>query len=206
MKASQFWVNCVCLLVFGSGLILSLASCSYRFGQQKYTDPRNTRYSAPRSSEFVEERENTDQSAYDQEVQPRARARRAAPPPPPVMEDPNMQGDLASSGRTVPAVAATTSIDKRKSQRDAVRAEIMRNKMSIRGCFTQSFGYESHSGQLIYEWEFNERGRVTSIDLISTDFKMPKFERCVQNVIKKMNFPRSASESSSKVRYPFQFQ
>jgi hypothetical protein len=123
-------------------------------------------------------------------------------PPPPAENssantDPNMEGGGA--------VAAADS--PRESQKTRVRRVILSRRLDIRACYNHAFGVEQHRGVLVYEWEYNERGRVVSVRLVSTDFNHPRFEKCIEHVISQMRFPSSPGrEVNLRIRYPFEFR
>jgi hypothetical protein len=120
---------------------------------------------------------------------------RTPPPAAQSNDDPNV-GD---SGGAVAAVDPSSS---RKSE---IRRLILQKKLDIRACYTHAFGVDKVKGQVIFEWQYNERGKVIKTTMISSDFTRPRFEKCIERIIQSITFPKSSSEVVSKVRYPFQF-
>ncbi len=160
-------------------IFLILSGCSYRLTQD--STPVDTRFSETRAPERHRAPRKVVEAPKQDDV--------ALPP-----EDPNFP--------TSSPPPETRSL----TPREEVRHIIMNHKLDIRSCYTKFFGFEHHKGQMIFEWEYNERGRVVHIHLTSSDFKMPRFEACVKKTIQRMTFPQSNQDTTSKVRFPFQFQ
>ncbi len=167
-------------------LCLGLVECSY----QIKPDSSDASASRPHKSRIKDDTADAESSANDD----------STPPPPPPMssnDDPNVE-----SGGAVAAGAVSPS----ESRKSEVRKLIMQKKLDIRSCYTHAFGVDKVKGQVVYEWQYNERGKVTKITMVSSDFQRPRFEKCIEKVVQSITFPKSDTEVISKVKYPFQFQ
>lgn len=182
--------------VLALGLVtLSMVGCSIQIKPDgsfaKRSEPQQQRA-------FRENRSSEVERVVERDVPPPPVSEPVEPPP----RDPNI-------GEPVPnpesAVVATTTPVPTPNRKEEVRKTILSRKLDFRACYNRTFGVERKKGEVVYEWDYNERGRIVNIKLVSSDFKRPKFERCVERVLKSTTFPKTDHELISRVRYPFHF-
>jgi outer membrane biosynthesis protein TonB/pSer/pThr/pTyr-binding forkhead associated (FHA) protein len=96
----------------------------------------------------------------------------------------------------------TGSIDK-----NAIEAAILAHRDEFRLCYEREINAESPdlSGRVTSSFVIGSTGRVTESGIASSTLRSPNVERCVANVIKRIQFPTPAGGGVVQVTYPFKF-
>lgn len=91
--------------------------------------------------------------------------------------------------------------------RDAVEAAIQAHRDEFRLCYEREINAETPklAGRVSTSFVIGASGRVTQTGVESTTLKNPNAERCILNVIKRIDFPTPRGGGVVQVSYPFKF-
>jgi TonB family protein len=90
---------------------------------------------------------------------------------------------------------------------NAVEAAIQAHKDEFRLCYEREINAETPNiaGQIVSSFVIGPSGRVTRAGVDSSSIKNGNVERCVTNVIKRIEFPIPRGGGVVEVRFPFKF-
>ncbi len=90
---------------------------------------------------------------------------------------------------------------------DAVEAALLAHKDEFRLCYEREINAENPNlaGRVSTSFVIGPSGRVTQAGIESTSLKHPNVERCVLQVIRRIDFPIPRGAGVVQVRYPFKF-
>lgn len=91
---------------------------------------------------------------------------------------------------------------------DAVEAALLAHKDEFRYCYEKEINAETPklSGRVGTTFVIGSSGRVTQAGIESTSLKNANVERCILNVIRRIDFPIPRGGGVVQVTYPFKFQ
>ncbi len=91
---------------------------------------------------------------------------------------------------------------------DAVEAALLAHKDEFRYCYEKEINAETPhlAGRVSTSFVIGSSGRVTQAGVASSSLKSPAVERCIVNVIKRIDFPIPRGGGVVQVTYPFKFQ
>ena len=92
--------------------------------------------------------------------------------------------------------------------REAIEAAILEHKDEFMSCYQSELnaGVSSVGGKVIPSFSIGPSGRVTTAAIASSTLNNPNMEKCVLNVLKRIQFPLPTGGVSVRVKYPFNFK
>ncbi|MBL7545484.1 MAG: AgmX/PglI C-terminal domain-containing protein [Bdellovibrionaceae bacterium] len=91
--------------------------------------------------------------------------------------------------------------------KEQVRQAISDNKRALRNCHEQFLTFKKDlGGRIVLRWKINGEGPVDTISTQASNTGYPNFDSCVNDIIKKIVFPKAPNGNSTIVIYPFLFQ
>lgn len=91
--------------------------------------------------------------------------------------------------------------------KESIRRALAAYRKEIRTCYERALIIKPRiSGRVVYNWNINPAGAVTSISLKQSDTGLPKLDSCVLQVIQGIKFPAAPNGQPTRVIYPFEFQ
>lgn len=89
----------------------------------------------------------------------------------------------------------------------AIEAALLAHKDEFRNCYEREINAENpnQSGRVGTSFVIGASGRVTEAGVLSSTLKNPNTERCILNVIRRIQFPIPRGAGLVEVKYPFKF-
>lgn len=125
----------------------------------------------------------------------------------------SLQG--SSSGALGSVRYANETDNRNNSGRDSVvggldRATVLRTiktyNKEIRNCYEKALLVKPRiKGRMVLSWTITANGSTSSAKLERSELKLPSLENCVLDVIRGVQWPKSANGQSTIVNYPWQF-
>lgn len=91
--------------------------------------------------------------------------------------------------------------------KESVRKALAENRRAIRNCYENALlTSKDLEGRVVLRWRITPAGPVETISVQSSTVKLPSFESCVMDVVKRIIFPQAPNKMATIVIYPFVFQ
>jgi hypothetical protein len=91
--------------------------------------------------------------------------------------------------------------------REAVQAAINARRDEFRYCYEREIntGSAAGSGRVTTTFTIGSSGRASQLGIVSTSLNMAKVERCVLEVLSRIQFPKTIGGGFATITYPFEF-
>lgn len=89
---------------------------------------------------------------------------------------------------------------------ELIEAQIKKNRFEVQLCYEHALRRnQSTEGKTQWKWRVDTRGKISDVDLVSSDIRDQEMARCIRQKIARWSFPRPR-RGAIEVRYTFDFE
>lgn len=92
-------------------------------------------------------------------------------------------------------------------ERDTVKQTLRNYQKEVRSCYEKALLVKPQiQGRMVFQWTITPQGRTTALRMIRSQVGTPSLEKCVQETLQSVQWPKAANGRSTMVNFPFEFQ